>query len=92
MLFENRYFDASLALGMWYIWILTQFYPFSNLFTNFCSFPPHPLLARLISPHYTKSTGMRVLAKVVGHSGDGHVELEYYQNAVWVVNHGCHIP
>ena len=38
------------VLGIWYLWILTQFHPFSHIF---CSFPPHPLLSRLISPHYT---------------------------------------
>ena len=32
-----------------YIWILTQFHPFSSIF---CLFPPHPLLTQLISPHH----------------------------------------
>ena len=40
---------------------------------------------------YTRSTRIRVPAKVVGHSDDGYVELEYYQDGVRVVNHGCRI-
>ena len=36
MLFENRYFDASFALGIWYVCI---FQPISPIFTPF-----HPLL------------------------------------------------
>ena len=47
LLFENGYFDASFILGKWYIWILTQFHPFSSIL---CSFPP--LVTRLISPHH----------------------------------------
>ena len=31
-------------------------------------------------------TGLRVPAKVVGHSDEGYVELEYHQGGVWVVN------
>ena len=57
LLIENGYFDASFTclfvdmhiLGIWYTCILTQFHPFSSIF---CSFPPHPLLTRLISPHH----------------------------------------
>ena len=49
LLFDNGYFDASFTFGIWYIWILTQFHQFSSIF---CSFPPHPLLTRLISPHH----------------------------------------
>ena len=40
---------------------------------------------------YTRSTGLRVTAKVVAHLDDGHVELGYYQDGVQVVNHRCHI-
>ena len=32
---ENRYFDASSTLGIWHIWVFTQFHPFSPLFTLF---------------------------------------------------------
>ena len=49
LLFDNGYFDASFTFGIWYIWILTQFHQFSSIF---CSFPPHPLLTRLVSPHH----------------------------------------
>ena len=42
-------FDASFALGMWYVWIFTHFHPFSHIF---CSFPPQPFLSRSIYPHY----------------------------------------
>ena len=35
LLFETRYFDASFALGIWYIWIFTHFHPFSPIFTHF---------------------------------------------------------
>ena len=38
---------------------------------------------------YTRSTGLRVPAKVVGHSDEGYVELEYHQDGVRVVNHRC---
>ena len=38
---------------------------------------------------YTKSTGLRVPAKVVGHSDEGYVELEYHQDGVRAVNHHC---
>ena len=37
----------------------------------------------------TKSTGLPIPAKVVGHSDAGYVELEYHQDGVRVVNHGC---
>ena len=40
---------------------------------------------------YTRSTRIPVPAKVIGHSDDGYVELEYYQDGVRVVNHGCRI-
>ena len=40
---------------------------------------------------YTQSTGIRVQAKVLGHPDDGHVEFQYYQDGVRVVNHHCHI-
>ena len=50
-LFENGSFDASFALGMC-IFVFspsfTQFHPFPHIFG---SFPPHPILSRLISPH-----------------------------------------
>ena len=36
---------------------------------------------------YTKSTGLRVPAKVVGLLHDGHVELEHDQGGVRVINH-----
>ena len=49
LLFDNGYFDASFTFGIWYIWILTRFHQFSSIF---CSFPPHPLLTRLTSPHH----------------------------------------
>ena len=49
LLFDNGYFDASFTFGIWYICILIQFHRFSSIF---CSFPPHPLLTRLISPHH----------------------------------------
>ena len=35
LLFDNRYFDASSALGIWQIWFFTQFHPFSPFFTLF---------------------------------------------------------
>ena len=38
---------------------------------------------------YTRSTGLRVPAKVVGLLHDGHVEMEYDQGGVRVVNHQC---
>ena len=38
---------------------------------------------------YTRSTGLRVPAKVVGLLHNGHVELEYDQGGVWVVNYRC---
>ena len=38
---------------------------------------------------YTRSAGLRVPAKVVGLLHDGHVELEYDQRGVRVVNHRC---
>ena len=49
LLFDNGYFDAYFTFGIWYMWILTQFHQFSSIF---CSFPPHPLLTGLISPHH----------------------------------------
>ena len=45
-------FDASSTLGIWHFWIFTQLHPFPPFFTLFCSFPPHPLFSRLISPHH----------------------------------------
>ena len=41
------------------------------------------------SVFYTRSTGLRVPAKVVGHSDEGYVELEYHQDGVRVINHHC---
>ena len=38
---------------------------------------------------FTKSTGLRVPAKVVGLLHDGHVELAYDQGGVQAVNHRC---
>ena len=38
---------------------------------------------------YTRSTGLQVPAKVVGLLHDGHVDLEYDQGGVQVVNHRC---
>ena len=38
---------------------------------------------------YTRSTGLQVPTKVVGHSDKGFVELEYHQDGVQVVNHRC---
>ena len=38
---------------------------------------------------YTRSTGLRVPAQVVGRSDEGYVELEYHQDGVRVVNHCC---
>ena len=38
---------------------------------------------------YTRATGLRVSAKVVGHSDKGYVELEYDQGGVRGVNHHC---
>ena len=38
---------------------------------------------------YTRSNVLRVLAKVVGRSDEGYVELEYYQDRARVVNHHC---
>ena len=58
LLFENGYFDASPAFGIWYIWIFTHFHPFSPIF---CSFPPHLLLARLTSPHHGDPENARVM-------------------------------
>ena len=40
---------------------------------------------------YTRSTGLRVPAKVVGHTDEGYVELEYLQDGVRVINHHCPI-
>ena len=39
------------------------------------------------SVFYTQSTGLRVPAKVVGHSDKGYVELEYHQDGVRIINH-----
>ena len=41
------------------------------------------------SVFYTPSTGLRVPAKVVGHSDEEYVELEYHQDGVRVINHHC---
>ena len=38
---------------------------------------------------YTRSTRLRVPAKVVGLLHDGHVELEYDQGGVLVINQRC---
>ena len=38
---------------------------------------------------YTRSTGLRVPAKVVGLLQDGHVELEYDQGGVQAIYHRC---
>ena len=38
---------------------------------------------------YTRSNGVRVLATVVGMAGDGLIHLEYYQDALRVVNRQC---
>ena len=38
---------------------------------------------------YTRSNGVRVLATVVGMVGDGLIHLEYYQDALRVVNGQC---
>ena len=38
---------------------------------------------------YTQSTRLRVPTKVVGHSDEGCVELEYHQDGVRVINHHC---
>ena len=38
---------------------------------------------------YTRLTGLRVSAKVVGHSDKGYVELEYHQGGVRIINHRC---
>ena len=38
---------------------------------------------------YTRSNGMRVPATVVGMAGDGFIHLEYYQDALRVVNRQC---
>ena len=38
---------------------------------------------------YTRSNGMRVPATVVGMAGDGLIHLEYYQDALRVVNRKC---
>ena len=39
------------------------------------------------SVFYTRSTGLRVPAKIAGHSDEGYEELEYLQNGVCVINH-----
>ena len=41
-----------MLLSHWGYGILTQFHPFPPVFTLFCSFPPHPLFSRVISPHH----------------------------------------
>ena len=38
---------------------------------------------------YTRSNGVRVPATVVGMAGDGLIHLEYYQDALRVVNRQC---
>ena len=38
---------------------------------------------------YTRSNGVRVPAMVVGMAGDGLIHLEYYQDALRVVNCQC---
>ena len=38
---------------------------------------------------YTRSNGVRVSATVVGMAGDGLILLEYYQDALQVVNRQC---
>ena len=38
---------------------------------------------------YTRSNGVRVPATVVGMAGDGLIHLEYYQDALTVVNRQC---
>jgi hypothetical protein len=40
---------------------------------------------------YARLTGLRVPRKVVGHSDEGYVGLEYHQDCVRVVNHRCPI-
>ena len=40
---------------------------------------------------YTRSNGMRVLATVVGFAPDGLLHLEYFQDAVKVVNRQCKV-
>ena len=37
LLFDNGYFDASYALGIWFIWIFTHF----HLFGHICAHFPH---------------------------------------------------
>ena len=38
---------------------------------------------------YTRSNGVRVPTTVVGMAGDGLIHLEYYQDALRVVNRQC---
>ena len=38
---------------------------------------------------YTRPNGVRVPATVVGMAGDGLIHLEYYQDALRVVNRQC---
>ena len=40
---------------------------------------------------YTRSNGMRVPATVVGFAPDGLLHLEYFQDAVKVVNRQCKV-
>ena len=43
------------------------------------------------SVFYTRSTGLRVPAKVTGYWDKGYVEFEYVQGAVRIINHHCPI-
>ena len=57
MLFDDTYFDAPFALGIWHICKSTQFHPFSTIFTLF----PHFLLIfAACSPFYGGATTRRM--------------------------------
>ena len=59
---------------------------FNPLFcTFFCSLPRMFSFVGVLHPQ----TGLPVPAKVVGHFDKGYVDLEYHQDGVLVVNHGC---
>ena len=60
------------------------------------SYPPPPFLNTFFMylslgdrVFYTRSNGVRVPATVVGMAGDGLIHLEYYQDALRVVNRQC---
>ena len=77
LLFDNTYFDASLASDMAFL----GFHPFPLIFTNFHS--PHVLFSGLISPHYGSPQ--------CGHSASAFVDLHPASDAIVKVKMNIHI-